>query len=180
MHAPLPTTESTVDKVSKSRQMKTHLEDDLQEINIELDVVSESDDMLQFPQSEDFLPSAPGGLPGTNSSDSLADDAEFNTGSALHFIQNKKDTSSNPVEGLNPASGKSRETVPQSEGGIQRHGSLTGDKGQINQIVSGQRSVSGIKQTVAEQGSMSFPALHHGSSQSQLVCPNVDRVPGPL
>ncbi|XP_057830366.2 protein virilizer homolog isoform X1 [Cryptomeria japonica] len=208
VHTPLPETEGTIDKVSKSRQMKTHLEDDLQEINIELDVVSESDDMLQFPQSDDFLPSAPGGLPGTNSSDSLADDAEFNTGNAPHFIQSTKDTPSNPLEGLNPASGISREPVTQSEGGIQRHGSLTGDKGQINQIVSGetqfhqdqynnrmqntrpisskgyetlsmskppetmmqfydQRNVSGVIQTVAEQGSMSFSALHHGSNQSQ-------------
>ncbi|KAH9287987.1 hypothetical protein KI387_032104, partial [Taxus chinensis] len=208
VQTPPPETESTVDKVSKSRHMKTHLEDDLQEINIELDVVSESDDMLQFPQSDDFLPSAPASLRGASSPDSLADDAEFNTGSAQHFIHDSKETLVNSIEGINPATGVSREPVTRSDGGIPRHGSLTGDRGQGKQIVSGempfhqeqfntrmqntmpvslqgyetlsmskppetllqfydQRSVSGVMQTVAEQGSMSLTSLHHRSSQSQ-------------
>ena len=55
--------ESSVDKNKKSGELKYHLEYDLQEINIELEVFSGSEDLLQFPQFDDFLQSAPVNLP---------------------------------------------------------------------------------------------------------------------
>lgn len=133
-----PETESSVDKNTKSREMKSHLEDDLQEINIELDVVSESEDMLQFPQSDDFLPSQPVNLPEENSPDSLADDAEINTGSSSRFIQVSKERTMDTVEGVNSVGPVSKDPVTQSEGGILRHGSLTPDKGKGKQSASGE------------------------------------------
>lgn len=132
-----PETESSVDKNTKSRDMKSHLEDDLQEINIELDVVSESEDMLQFPQSDDFLPSAPANLPEENSPDSLVDDAELNSGSSPHFIQASKETM-DTVEGVNSVGPVSKDPVRQPEGGILRHGSLTPDKGKGKQSATGE------------------------------------------
>eukprot|EP01018_Ginkgo_biloba_P030944 Gb_24781 [translate_table: standard] len=122
-----PETESNVDKSSKSRQMKVHLEDDLQEINIELDVVSETDDV--FPPSDDCQP-APVILPEENSPDSLVDDTEFNANNSAQFVPGSKEMSEALVDGNNSASLVSREPVTQSESGILRHGSVTSDKGQ--------------------------------------------------
>lgn len=137
-----PETESSVDKNTKSRELKSHLEDDLQEINIELEVVSESEDMLQFPQSDDFLPSAPVNLPEENSPESLLDDAEHNPGSSPHFIPVSKETKMDAVEGVNSVGPVSRDPVTQSEGGIVRHESLTPDKGKGKQSPSGETTFS--------------------------------------
>lgn len=41
-----PESESNVDKNTKSKELKSHLEDDLWEINIELEFISELEDLL--------------------------------------------------------------------------------------------------------------------------------------
>ena len=58
-----PEAKSSVDKNTKSGELKYHLEYELQEINIELEVFSRLEDLLQFPQFDDFLQFEPMNLP---------------------------------------------------------------------------------------------------------------------
>ena len=77
----------SVDKNMESRELNSHLEYELKEINIELEVFSESEDLLQFPQFDEFLQSTPVNLP-----ESLVDDAKPNerdTEVAVPFMEEK-------------------------------------------------------------------------------------------
>lgn len=132
-----PRTKINFVKNTKSIELKSHLEDDLQGINTKLEVVSESEDLLQFPHSDEFIPYALVKLPGENSPKSLVDDAKHNPGSSPHFIPVTKDTTMDTV-GVNFIGLVSRGHLTQLEGGINRHESLTRDKRKGKEISSGE------------------------------------------
>ncbi|ERN00963.1 uncharacterized protein LOC18429037 [Amborella trichopoda] len=101
-------------KSSKSRQFKSDLDDDLHEIDIVFDGETETDDVLQFPQSDDNLPQAPVILSENNSPGSLDVEADSDMKDSKLYRHSSMD-SSNRIDGDDSAGNSSRRSLSRAE-----------------------------------------------------------------